>query len=61
MIYSLDEGAFCGMLWNNIILVVPVTFGHPWLRHSSHPERAVVLIDVVRVSEPAVYTLRLSV
>jgi hypothetical protein len=21
------------------ILVVPVTFGHPWVRHSSHPER----------------------
>jgi hypothetical protein len=61
MIYSLDEGAFCGMLWSNIILVILVTFGHPWLRHSSHLERAVVLTDVVRVSKPAVYTLRLSV
>jgi hypothetical protein len=46
---------------NSKILVVPVTFRHPWLRHSSHPERVVVPIDVVRVSEPAVCTLRLSV
>jgi len=38
-----------------------VTFGHPWLRHSSHPECAVVPTDVVRVSEPAVCTFRLSV
>jgi hypothetical protein len=44
-----------------LILVVPVTFGHSWLRHSSHPERAVVLTDVVRVSEPAVCILMLSV
>jgi hypothetical protein len=42
-------------------LVVLVTFGHPWLRHSSHPERAVVSTDVVRVSKPAMCTLRLSV
>ncbi len=41
--------------------MVPVTFGHPWLRHSSHPERAVVPTDIVRVSEPAMCTLRLSV
>ncbi len=41
--------------------VVPVTFGHSWLRHSSHPKRAVVPTDVVRVSEPAMCTLRLSV
>jgi len=38
-----------------------MTFGHPWLRHSSHPERAVVLTNVVRVSEPAVCTFRLSI
>ncbi len=43
------------------ILVVLVTFGHPWLRHSNHLERAVVSIDVVRVSKPAVCTLMLSV
>jgi hypothetical protein len=42
-------------------LVVPVTFGHPWLCHSSHLERAVVPTDVVRVSELVVCTLRLSV
>ncbi len=49
--------------WYNpyIILVVPVTFGHPWLRHSNHPERAVIPTDVVRVSESAVCTLRLSI
>jgi hypothetical protein len=41
--------------------VVPMTFGRPWLRHSNHPERAVVLTDVVRVSEPAACTLGLSV
>jgi len=45
----------------NLKLVVHVTFGHPWLRHSSHPERVVVLTDVVRISEPTVCTLRLSV
>jgi hypothetical protein len=22
-------------------LVVPMTFGHSWLRHSSHPERSI--------------------
>jgi hypothetical protein len=44
-----------------LILVVPLAFGHPWLRHSSHPEHAVVPTDVMRVSEPAVCTLRLSV
>jgi hypothetical protein len=44
-----------------IILVVPVTFGHPWLRHSSHPERAAVPTDVVRVLEPTVCTLKLSI
>jgi hypothetical protein len=43
------------------ILVVPVTFGHPWLRHSSHPEHAVVSTDVVRVLKPTVCTLRLLV
>jgi len=48
-------------MWFIDILVVPVTFGHPWLHHSSHPERAVVPTDVVRVSEPAVCTLRLSI
>jgi hypothetical protein len=37
-----------------------MTFGHPWLRHSNHPERAVVSTDVVRVSELAVCTLKLS-
>jgi len=42
-------------------LMVPVTFGHPWLRHSNHLERVVVSIDVVQVSEPAVCALRLSV
>jgi len=42
-------------------LVVPMTFGHSWLRHSSHPEHAVVPTDVVRVSKPAVCTLRLSI
>jgi len=42
-------------------LVVPVTFGQPWLCHSSHPERAVVPTDVVRISESAVCTLMLSV
>ncbi len=42
------------------ILVVPMTFGHPWLCHFNHPEHAVVSTDV-RVSEPAVCTLRLSV
>jgi hypothetical protein len=42
-------------------LVVSVTFGHSWLRHSSHLERAVVPPDVVRVLELAVCTLRLSV
>jgi len=42
-------------------LVVLVTFGHSWLRHSSHLERAVVPTNVVRVLEPAVCTLRLSV
>jgi len=26
-----------------ILVVIPVTFGHPWLRHSSHFERVVVL------------------
>jgi hypothetical protein len=36
-----------------------MTFEHSWLRHSSHPERAVVLTNVVRVSELAVCTLRL--
>jgi hypothetical protein len=41
--------------------VVPVTFGHLWLRHFGHLERAVVSIDVVRVSKPVVCTLRLSV
>jgi hypothetical protein len=41
--------------------VVLVTFGHPWLRHSSHPERAVDMTDVVRVLELTVCTLRLSV
>jgi hypothetical protein len=46
---------------NSKILVVPVTFGHPWLHHSSHPERTVVPTDVVRVSEPAMCTFRLSV
>jgi hypothetical protein len=43
------------------ILVVPVTFEHPWLRHSGHPEHAVVPTDVVQVSEPVVCTFRLSV
>jgi hypothetical protein len=38
-----------------------MTFGHPWLHHSSHPECAVVPTDVVRVSEPAVCTLRLPI
>jgi len=38
-----------------------MTFGHPWLRHSSHHEHVVVLTDVVQVSEPAVCTLRLSI
>jgi hypothetical protein len=38
-----------------------MTFGHPWLLHSSHPERAVVPTDVVQVSEPTVCTLRLLV
>jgi len=42
-------------------LMVPVTFGHPWLHHSNHPERAMILTDVVRVLEPAVCTLMLSV
>jgi len=42
-------------------LVVPVTFKHPWLRHSSHPEHIVVPTDVVRVLEPAVCTFRLSI
>jgi hypothetical protein len=28
-------------------LVVPVTFGHPWVRHSSHPERSAAP-DVMR-------------
>ncbi len=36
-----------------LILVVPMTFGHPWLHHSSHPERVVVPTDVVRVLEPS--------
>jgi hypothetical protein len=45
----------------SFVLVVLVTFGHPWLRHSSHPERAMVPTDVVRVSELVVCTLRLSV
>jgi len=27
--------------WINILLVVPMTFGHPWLRHSNHPKRFV--------------------
>jgi len=44
-----------------MILVVPMTFGHPWLRHSSYPEHAMVSTDIVRVSEPAVCTLRLSI
>jgi hypothetical protein len=43
------------------VLVVPVTFGHPWLRHSSHLERVVVPTNVVQVSEPAVCTFRLSI
>jgi hypothetical protein len=43
------------------LLVVPVTFRYPWLRHSSHPERTVVPTDVVRVSEPTVCTFELSV
>jgi hypothetical protein len=38
-----------------------VTFGHLWLRHSSHPERVVVSTNIVRVSKPAVCTLRLSI
>jgi len=42
-------------------LVVPVTFGHSWLRHSSHSERTMVLTNIVWVSEPAVCTLKLSV
>jgi len=48
-------------MWFIDILVVPVTFEHSWLCHSSHPERTVVPTDVVRVSEPAVCTLRLSI
>jgi hypothetical protein len=50
-----------GNIFNTYKLVVPVTFGHPWLRHSSHPEHVVVSTDVVQVSELAVCTLRLSV
>jgi hypothetical protein len=42
-------------------LVVLVTFGHPWVRHSSHLERTMVPTDVVRVSKLAVCPLRLSV
>jgi len=38
-----------------------VTLEHSWLRHFSYLERAVVSTDVVRVSEPAVCTLRLSI
>jgi len=41
--------------------MVPVTFRHPWLRHSNHPKHALVPTDVVRVSKPAVCTLRLSI
>jgi len=61
---SLEGGAPKGVpkpQENIQVLVVPVTFGHSWLRHSSHLERAVVSIDVVRVSEPTVCTLRLSI
>jgi len=38
-----------------------VTFGHPWLCHSNHPERAVVPTNIMQVSEPAVCTLKLLV
>jgi hypothetical protein len=41
--------------------VVPVTYGHPWLHHSSHLEHVVVPTDIVQVSKPTVCTLKLSI